>query len=142
MGKKKFSEIFGEQTNCGGRVMRNIGNITNSNINMNNGRIVINGREFHGSCVSISNGRVVIDGVVQDGDELVGNVNIEVYGDVDSLENACGNVTARNVGKIITSSGDIECGDVSGSIMTSSGDVKCGNVGGSVKTSSGDIKHR
>jgi len=143
--KNKFSinqsnqTVYGNQQNHGGRKIVNSGRITNSNINMiGNGRIVIDGREFHGNSVSISNGRVVIDGVMQDG-ELVGDINIEVYGDVKSLETTCGNVTARNVGNISTTSGDVKCGDVSGNIQTTSGDVECGNIGGNVKTSSGDI---
>lgn len=110
-------------------------------LNMRNGRIVIDGREFRGNNVTITNGRVTVDGVRQDG-ELVGDVNITVHGDVERLENAAGTVKANNVGSVHTQSGDVECGNVSGSVQTMSGDVDCGSIGGSVSTMSGDVKHR
>lgn len=111
------------------------------NLNMINGRIVIDGREFRGNSVAISNGKVTVDGVVQDG-ELSGPINVTVHGDVQSLENHAGNVTAQNVGEISTGSGDVKCGNVSGSIRTGSGDVECGTVGGNIRTGSGDVSHR
>ena len=111
------------------------------NVNMNSGRIVIDGREFKGSNVSIINGKVTVDGIVQDG-ELVGSINVEIHGDVNSIDNQSGNVTAHNVGEVNTGSGDVKCGDVSGSIRTGSGDVDCGSVGGNIRTGSGDVCHR
>tara|TARA_R110000782_G_scaffold79760_2_gene158228 strand:+ start:182 stop:520 length:339 start_codon:yes stop_codon:yes gene_type:complete len=111
------------------------------NLNMRNGRIVIDGREFHGSNVIMSNGRVTVDGVVQDG-ELSGQISVTVHGDVQSLENHAGNVIAQNVGEISTGSGDVKCGNVSGSIRTGSGDVECGAVSGNMRTGSGDVCHR
>lgn len=111
------------------------------NLNMRNGRIVIDGREFHGNNVTINNGKVTVDGVVQDG-ELSGPITVTVHGDVQSLENHSGNVTAQNVGEISTGSGDVKCGNVSGSIRTGSGDVECGTVGGNIRTGSGDVSHR
>lgn len=111
------------------------------NLNMRNGRIVIDGREFQGNNVTISNGKVTVDGVVQDG-ELVGDINVTVHGDVQSLENHTGNVTAQNVGEISTGSGDVKCGNVGGSIRTGSGDVECGAVSGNIRTGSGDVCHR
>ena len=111
------------------------------NLNMRNGRAIIDGREFVGSCVSISDGNVVVDGVVQDG-TLSGVVNIEVHGDVERLENNNGKVVANNVGSITTQSGDVECGDVSGAVKTMSGDVNCSSVGISISTMSGDVTHR
>ena len=111
------------------------------NINMNNGRVVIDGKEFKGNNVVIRNGKVIVDGKTQDG-ELTGDVNVVVHGDVQSLENHAGNVTAQNVGEVSTGSGDVRCGNVSGSIRTGSGDVSCGNVGGNIRTGSGDVMHR
>jgi hypothetical protein len=111
------------------------------NLKMNNGKIVIDGREFRGSNVSISNGKVTIDGVIQDG-ELSGTINVEVHGDVQVLENQAGNITAHNVGEISTGSGDIKCGYVEGNIRTGSGDVVCGDVNGNIRTGSGDVTHK
>jgi len=108
---------------------------------MINGHVVVDGREFRGSNISITNGKVTVDGVVQDGD-LTGPINVTIHGDVQSLENNSGNVTAQNVGEISAGSGDIKCGNVSGSVRTGSGDIECGNVGGSIKTGSGDVRHR
>ena len=110
------------------------------NVNMSNGRIVIDGRQFQGNNVTITNGKVTVDGVVQDG-ELSGPINVTVHGDVQSLENHAGNVTAQNVGELSTGSGDVKCGDVSGSIRTGSGDVECGSVSGNIRTGSGDVAH-
>lgn len=103
------------------------------NLNMRNGRVVIDGREFHGNSVTISNGKVTVDGVVQDG-ELSGPITVTVHGDVQSLENHSGNVTANNLGEVNTGSGDVKCGNVSGSIRTGSGYVECGTVGGNIRT--------
>jgi hypothetical protein len=107
-------------------------------INMKGGSVTIGGRIFKGRDISINNGKVTIDGKDQYGD-LVGDINIEVHGDVESIENSSGQVTAVKVGSISTASGDVECGDVSGSVSTMSGDVGCGFVSGSVSTMSGDI---
>lgn len=104
------------------------------------GKVVIDGRDFVAGDISIEGGRVTIDGVEQ-ADRLVGDVNIEVHGDVETLENASGRVVAQSVGTIKTLSAYVKCGDVSGSIKTMSGDVTCGKVGGSVSTMSGDINH-
>lgn len=103
--------------------------------------VVIDGKSFSGSNISIQNGRVIVDGVVQDG-SLTGDINVVVHGNINTLENNCGNVTAHDVGEISTGSGDVSCQNVSGSIRTGSGDVTCGNVGGSIKTGSGDVSHR
>tara|TARA_X000000950_G_C13724332_1_gene581557 strand:- start:48 stop:389 length:342 start_codon:yes stop_codon:yes gene_type:complete len=112
------------------------------NINMNgSGKVVIDGREFNGRNVQISGNKVIVDGVTQDG-ELVGNINVTVHGDVESLSNGSGKVTARNVGNIKTGSGGVECGNVSGNITTGSGDVDCEDVGGNIRTGSGDVVRR
>lgn len=105
------------------------------------GSVVIDGKSFSGSSISISNGKVIVDGVTQDG-SLTGNIDVVVHGNVKTLENQCGNVTANDVGEISTGSGDIKCGNVSGSVRTGSGDVACGSVGGSIRTGSGDVSHR
>lgn len=110
-------------------------------LSMNGGRVVVNGREFHGNNITIINGRVTVDGAIQNGD-LSGPINVTVHGDVQSLENHSGNVTAQNVGEISTGSGNVRCGNVGGSIRTGSGDVECGTVNGNIRTGSGDVRHR
>lgn len=108
-------------------------------LNMRKGRIVIDGKEFHGSNITVDcGGKVTVDGVAQDG-ELVGDINITVYGDVESLDNTSGDVTCKNVGSVKTVSGDIDCDHVSGSVKSVSGDVKCAAIQGNVNTVSGDI---
>ncbi len=121
--------------------------------------ITINGKSYVGKSVTIVNGKVIVNGnevtpedsktitinVEGDIDEL--NVDacekITVKGNVKNIQTSSGDIDCGNVtGGIQTSSGDIECGDVGGSIQTSSGDVKCGTVGGNVRTNSGDIKHK
>lgn len=111
------------------------------NISMNSGRVVIDGKEFQGKNVSIRNGKIIIDGKTQDG-ELTGDVNVVVHGNVQSLENHSGNVTAQDVGEVSTGSGDVYCSSVGGSVRTGSGDVSCGDVGGNIRTGSGDVMHK
>ena len=111
------------------------------NVSMKNGKVVVDGIAFTGSNVVINNGKVTVDGKVQDG-SLTGNIDVVIHGDVISIENHAGNVTANNVGEISTGSGDVSCSSVSGSIRTGSGDVECGEVGGSIRTGSGDVTHK
>ena len=110
------------------------------NLNIRSGHVVINGKRYQGRNVTIINNVVTIDGVTHGG-ELTGDINVVVNGDVDSIENESGSITAQNVGSITTQSGDVRCGDVFGSIQTMSGDVTCKSVKGSVKTMSGDIRY-
>lgn len=108
------------------------------NINMKDGHVLIDGREFRGRNVTIKGNNVFVDGVEQSG-ELVGDIHVTVHGDVEHIETQSGTIRANNVGNIQTTSGDIECGDVRGSIQTVSGDIDCKNVSGSIRTVSGDI---
>ncbi|MGR5367102.1 hypothetical protein [Photobacterium damselae] len=106
-----------------------------------NGTVVIDGRTFSGCNIQINGNKVIVDGVPQGG-ELVGDITVTVHGDVDSMQLGSGVVKANSANSVVTGSGDVTCGDVSGSINTGSGDVTCGNVSGSVNTVSGDIRHR
>ena len=108
-------------------------------ITSNGSRVVIDGRVFSGNNVSISNGKVVIDGVAQDGD-LTGPINVEVHGDIQSLDNGQGDVKAYNIGSVKIGQGDIECGDIKGDAKTGMGDIRCSVVHGNAKTGMGDIK--
>lgn len=52
----------------------------NMNINMSNGRVVVNGTTYHGNNIIVKNGQVTIDGVVQN-EEYSGNIEVVVHGD-------------------------------------------------------------
>lgn len=104
--------------------------------------VIINGKTITaGRNITISGNRVLVDGkdVTPDAKEI----RIEVKGNIDSLSvDACNSINViGSVGDISTQSGDVKCGDVSGSVQTMSGDVNCGAIRGSVKTMSGDINH-
>tara|TARA_R110002020_G_scaffold470437_1_gene696362 strand:+ start:353 stop:700 length:348 start_codon:yes stop_codon:yes gene_type:complete len=112
------------------------------NINLGGSSVTIDGKTFKGNSVCISNGKVTIDGVDQDG-ELVGDINVTVNGDCESIENTNGTVTCESANRVKTTNGKVFIqGSVSGDVDTTNGDVNCGTVGGSVKTNNGDITHR
>jgi len=111
------------------------------NINMSNGSVTIDGVSYSGKNIQVNDGKIVIDGVIKS-QELAQVVNVVVNGDVIDLENGAGNVTAINIGAVSTGSGDVKCGDISGSVRTGSGDIDCGKISGSVRTGSGDINNR
>lgn len=124
---------------------------------MNN--INVNGKTFASSrSIVISNGKVIIDG--KDVTPAEKEITITVTGDVNSLEvdycnkiDITGNVgklsstsadvnVTGNSGDINTVSGDVDVEGDAGSIETVSGDVDCMNVAGSVDTLSGNIKYK
>lgn len=107
--------------------------------------ININGQVFRnaeGGSMSVVNGRVFING--KDCTPDAKEINISITGDVDSVSvDCCNKLTIEgHVNEVKTTSGDIECGNVSGNVKTTSGDIECHNVFGNVSTVSGDIKHR
>ena len=101
----------------------------------------VNGDKFVGRNVTIINGKVTIDGVVQ-GNYTDQVINVTIEGDVGSIRNDSGDVTAHDVGSIKVGSGDVNCKNVGGNVMTGSGDVECGDVKGKVQTGSGDIRRK
>lgn len=121
------------------------------------GTISINGNSFEGNSISVINGKVIVDG--RDVTPESVTITIEVQGNVDQLNiGACksikidggcndirsgsGNVVCGDVsGSVQSGSGDIQCRHVNGNVTTGSGDVECGNVGGNVSSISGDIEH-
>ena len=111
------------------------------NMKGSSSRVVIDGKEFVGRSISINGNTVEIDGVKQNG-TLVGDINIEVHGNAESLSNESGQVNADNVGTLSTMSGDVICNDVLGSVKTMSGDVRADKISGSVSTMSGDVTSR
>lgn len=90
--------------------------INGRTININNAR--------DGAIIGVVNGNVMMDGeAIYMADQKV--VNIQIHGNVERLEvDVCHQVS-------ITGNAD--------DVQTQSGDVTCGNVSGSVKTMSGDI---
>ena len=111
---------------------------------INNGKVMssitINGNSFEGKSIVIRNNRVIINGNDVTPDEKV--INISVKGDLDNITSDYCNeiVITGSVNTVKSTSGDIECGNVTGNIETTSGDIECGNVGGNIKTISGDVK--
>ena len=108
------------------------------NLTMKNGNCTIDGKSFSGSNIQINGNKVVVDGVVQNG-ELVGDINITVDGDVGSIENTNGTVSALNVGSVKTTNGNVTCSDVSGDVKTTNGDIKAKKINGKVTTVNGDV---
>jgi len=108
------------------------------NLTMKNGRCTIDGKTFTGSNIQISGNKVIVDGVTQDG-ELVGDINITVDGNVDSIQNTNGIVKALNVNSVKTTNGDVTCSDVFGDVSTTNGDVSASKILGKVTTVNGDI---
>jgi hypothetical protein len=103
------------------------------NINLNNGKVTINGETYTGNNIKIDGDKVIIDGV-QQSKSLVGDITVNIEDHVENLELNSGTVNANNVGSIETGSGDVRCGNVLGNVRTGSGDVRCGNVLGNVRS--------
>ena len=120
--------------------------------------ITINAKNIFGKNINISNGKVIIDGVDMTPDSkeitinVMGNIDtldvdyakeIKVNGDINKASTGSGDITCVNItGGARTGSGDIECETLNGDVQTGSGDVKANTITGSVKTGSGDIKYR
>lgn len=105
----------------------------------------INGKRvgnFSGGNIVVNNGRVIIDGrEIETEDSPV--INIVVEGNVDALSGDFANITVKgNASAIKTVSGNVEVGgSVSGDVKTVSGNVRAnGPIGGNVKSVSGDIR--
>ena len=103
--------------------------------------ITINGVTYQGgnSIVAIGN-KVLIDGKDVTPDAKVININVD--GNVDELTvDYCQKIVINgNANNVRTSSGDVECKDVTGSINSTSGDIEAGNIGGNINTTSGDVR--
>lgn len=102
--------------------------------------IIINGKSYIGNSITISKNKVIVDGVNVTPDSKQIYINVE--NDIKELSvDYCEKINvAGNVHDLKTTSGDVECGEVTGNIQTTSGDVECGNVGGNIQTTSGDVK--
>lgn len=94
--------------------------------------------DITGVCTSGNKIILFVDG--QQKEILVGDIKIEIQGDVQTIEAVAGDVAARNVGSIKATHGDVTCGDVvHGDVATTNGNVDCGNIAGNVKTTNGNI---
>ena len=92
------------------------------NLQMKNGKVIIDGKTFTGSNVQINGNKVIVDGVTQSG-ELVGNISITVHGDVESIKTTNGTVTAGNVGSVETVNGSVHADKITGSVKTVNGSI-------------------
>lgn len=120
--------------------------------------ININGTTFSGNSIVVNNGRVIINGKDQtpDGKEIsiivTGNIEeldvdyckeVVINGNVTNARTGSGDLTCNSIlGNAQSGSGDIECESIGGSVQTGSGDVKSTTIQGSVRTGSGDIKYK
>lgn len=105
------------------------------------GRVTIDEREFIGRNISMIGNRVIVDGITQEG-ELIGDVNIQVFGNAEYIENTSGQVNVSgNSGNIKTVSGAVTVSGDADDISTVSGNV-ASKICGNVKTISGDINHK
>lgn len=102
--------------------------------------VSINGEIYSGQTVEMVNGKVYVDNVLQKREKpFIGDISIQVNGDVDSIETGSGNVTAQSVTSISTGSGNVKCHDVMDSVSTMAGNVRCNHVHGNITTMSGKI---
>lgn len=94
----------------------------------------IDGKSFTGNEINISkDGKVVVDGVEQEGN-LVGNVTVNITGDVGEIETVNGNVTCSGaVNKISTVNGNVNCEKVAGNVNSVNGRVNVRSVSGGLK---------
>ena len=101
--------------------------------------VAVNGNIYSGSNIQIINGKVLVDGKEVECPDK--KISISINGNVDSVCTASGDVTITgNVGNASTTSGDIEIeGNVSGNVSAVSGDISVLDVQGNVSTVSGDI---
>lgn len=104
--------------------------------------VTINGKTYSGNNLRINGNKVYIDGNEVTPTDETKDIKIEVHGNVDSLDvTACNTITVTGtVNRVATMSGDVTCGDVTGSVETMSGDIKCRNIAGDANTLSGNIR--
>src|SRR5690606_37102809 len=98
----------------------------------------IDGKTFIGRNIQINNGKVIVDGDTQNG-ELVGDVNVVVNGDVDILNNTNGKVEANNIGQVTTTNGDVICDKINVDVRTIKCNIKSKAISGRLISVNGDI---
>lgn len=108
------------------------------------GSVSVNGTVYSGSSITIGsdksgNRQVIIDGVVQQ-TSLVGEIAIQITGNVGAVDLTAGSVTVNgDVGSVETVSGNVSAQTIKGNAQTVSGDIKTSSLEGNAKTMSGDI---
>jgi len=107
---------------------------------MNNGSIEVNGTSYSGSNISINNGEVVVDGKTME-QKLTGVVHVTVIGDIETLNNENGNVTANLIKNVTTTNGNIKADVIEGTVSTVNGDVSSLKIAGNVSSVNGDINY-
>lgn len=108
------------------------------------GQININGQSFVGNNITVTNNEVLIDGKPVTLATKTFNLEINIHGDCEDVDNGSGklNITG-NTKNVDSGSGSVNIGgNVNGSIDTGSGSVVCGSVSGNIKTGSGSVNHR
>jgi DUF4097 and DUF4098 domain-containing protein YvlB len=87
------------------------------------GSVTIDGRTFRGNNISIDGSKVIVDGVVQEG-ELVGDVQVTVQGDCESVSTTNGDISVEgSVKTVSTVNGDVSAGSITGKTSTVNGDI-------------------
>lgn len=105
------------------------------------GTFTVNGKSYSGNNMVINSNGVSVDGYNLQTD--IRNLNIEINGDIESIDNTVGNITVNGyVNKIDSTTGTINAsGNVNGNINTTTGNVKVGGtVNGKVTTVTGNVK--
>lgn len=104
--------------------------------------IVINNKNYSGKNINICNGKIIIDGIeINSADEKIINIIIEkdFEGNLDIKE--CNSIEIKGDihGNVKTVNGDIRCNDVKGSINTVNGDINAHKILGDVESVNGNI---
>lgn len=103
--------------------------------------ININGKTIYGKSIELKNGDVTIDGKDAGSINVDNSVyNIEVNGNVESLDLTNGTVEAKEITKVSTVSADVNCDIIHGNVTNVSGDVIAKKIFGKTSTVSGDIQ--
>lgn len=111
------------------------------------GTIKIGGVTVTGNNIQILNGRVIVDGVEISGVNNTNGVSIAsggtleirvLEGRVENLQ-ADGSIYCGDIGGSASAGGSINCGDVDGKV-SAGGSVNCGDVGGNV-SAGGSVKY-
>lgn len=102
--------------------------------------INVNNRSYTGRNIVINNGQIIIDGknVTPENEK---QIEIRVTGDIETLNvDYCDTLlVAGNAGTVTTGSGDVNVETISGGARTGSGDIECKTINGNVQTGSGDV---
>jgi hypothetical protein len=95
------------------------------------GYVNINGKVYVGNNIQINSGRVIIDGKTHEDSSISGVVEVKVEGDIGSLR-VTGSATVHgDVKGSVDAGGSVKCENVSGDV-DAGGSVNCGSVGGDV----------